>query len=679
MNDYSQAINELYQCKLSDNTNENIEIDYIQFFKQLQRGFNYHTLDLDRVLFGNNVLSRLGRVLRMVPGVDRLKFYGNLIRDGGIQKVVQLLQTNPQITFLDIGSNELTDESLRHIKEILKKTCITSLQIGSFENTYQQNRFTWEAVEVMMEVIAKRGIMVCFGIGGIGALKQAKMGKAKDFSKYLSKLICRCKKLATLDISRCNLVDSDQAIIAAGFFENNSLKRLDIHENYFPSGAKLVEGICNLDNLVSLNISNCSLSESACLVLSNKMSEGWGLISLNISHNSSIGTSGIAAILSVLADNIYLVSLNISDTGCDASIVPQLSEVFTYNSILQELDISHNAIGDSLAYGFQSLTLHSLSLASCRISDIGAVTICKAIASNHTLKRLSLKNNFLSKGIGYEIVKILQANETLTFIDLTSTQVDCFALEGIQTICTRNKTTVHTNKLARLRKEYIHLSIQDSKIPGVLKHLDELRKKRAVLEEQIENITYEIENVDATTKVTITGVKKEIEEIKKGIEGQEEQIVEIKKNISQVTSDSDKSIAIYKEKIKKEQEEFEKAEADADKIEKETIQINKEGLALQRKLTSEVEMMEELLGNVIKNSRNRKKLKDYEIPVYPYEEEEAAERAAQELKESREREAQLARERELYGDDYLELIPDNNNKKNKKKKKGKAKKKTKGK
>ena len=45
------------------------------------------------------------------------------------------------------------------------------------------------------------------------------------------------------------------------------------------------------------------------------------------------------------------------------------------------------------------------------------------------------------------------------------------------------------------RKEYIHLSIQDSKIPGVVSHLNDLRKQHEKLDEEIENLRLQIQGL----------------------------------------------------------------------------------------------------------------------------------------------------------------------------------------
>lgn len=670
----SQAINELYQSKLADSTGELIECDFMQFVKQLQTGFAHGVLDLKKMQFGISVIAKLPRVMRLVPTVTRLNFYGNSIEDSGLSKIYQLLQMNPQIKYIDIGSNDLSDDCIVSMTDIVENIHLRSLQLGSFDSNYQTNRFTREFLESIMDILAKKNLIRCFGIGNVGSIKQKKTNKAKKFSKYISKLLVSCTGLLTLNISKCNLVDSDQSILSSGFSENKNLKYLDIHENYFPSGTRLIDGISHLNHLIYLNLSNCSLSEASCLALAKRIGEGWGLISLNISQNREIGNDGIIQLLSVLPSNIYLVSLNISDTGFDSKVNPKLRELFEMNQILQELDLSMNLLGDSVANAFNALTLHSIKMDSCRITDVGAITISKSLISNKTLKKLSLKDNFLTKEIGYELVHNFQQNETLTCIDLSSTQVDCFAVDTIKSICARNKNTMHNNKLSKLRKEYIHLSIQDSKIPGVVAHLKELRVEHEKLDEEIENLNFNIETFESSAKMSIHSVEKEIDEFKKAINAQEEQIVEMQEKITELQSNNQVALKNYEINTKREQEEFNKVEIEAEKIEKETERIKKESTELQEKLNQEINNLDEMLNEVTRISRNKKKLRDYQIPVYPYEEEEA-EKAAKEENSAEERAAKLAQELALLDETFGIYHEEEEEKKGKKKKKGKASKK----
>lgn len=674
----SQIINELYQSKVIDNPREQLEGDFIKFAKQVQNGFVHHTLDLQKLQFGLTVLSRIPRLMRIVPGITRLNFYGNLIKDSGLPKVFQLLELNLQVKYLDLGANDLCDDSMIAMLDIVRNVPLKSLQLGSYDDMYQPNRFTRESLEAIMAEICISNQLECFGIGGIGSIKQKKTQKAKKFSKHLSKLLVTCDKLRTLNISKCNLVDSDQSILAAGFSENKNLKYLDIHDNYFPSGTRLVDGITNLDKLIYLNLSHCSLCEAACHSLSKKLGEGWTLISLNISNNEQIGTEGINELISVLSSNIYLVSLNISTTGFDERVNVQLGKLFENNCILQELDLSSNDLGDSFTESFSSLTLHSLSLTTCRISDQGAINLAKILTNNKTLKKLSLKNNFLTKASGYDLVKLFQQNETLTAIDLSSSQIDCFASEAIRTICTRNKTTHHTNKLDKLRKEYVHLSIQDSKIPGVSNHLKELCDEHVQLDEEIESLQGRIELHDSSTSISIKNVKKEIEELNKAIEAQEEQISEMQTKITEMNQESEISLKRYELDSQREQREFDKFEQDAEKVEKETAEFIKESVQLQQKLNQQIIMVDEMLGEVLRTTRVKKKLREYQIPVYPFEEEEMAEQARQEELSNEEKAARLAEELALLDESYgfynFKEEEEKEEDKNKKKGKKKAKK-----
>ncbi|OHS93833.1 hypothetical protein TRFO_02355 [Tritrichomonas foetus] len=620
-----EAIDELYHAKASDAECDEVECDRIRFFQQVEAGFRQNILDLTNMQAGMNVLARIPKLNRLVPNLKYLHFYTNLFRDNGLQKILSLLQISPKITNLDIGCNDLSDSSVMCMIEIIKQTKITSLQLGRRDESLQANRFTKEGLMTIIEAIIESDSLECFGISGIPLVKQKRTMKSRDFSKQLSKLIAKCSKLRTLDISHCGLVDSDQSILAEGFSENTSLHILNIGHNNFPSKTKIVDGICCLNHLVSLNLSGCDLSQEPCDVISRRFSEGWGIIDLNLSENP-IGDNGISYLLNTLAENDTIVSLNLADTQISSELSNDFHYYLTSTTTLRDLDVSRNNFGDSVANVLADVlpnqdTIVKINLTKCRITDDGSLALGRSIALNHTLKKISLRDNFLSQQNGFELVEILQPNETIRMIDVSSNQIDCFALDAFETLCQRNKKSAHDKMLQDLRKKYIQLSIQSSKIPSLTNHLSELKVAKRDLNRIIDDLDDKIENFDLTTSANLEITGKSIQEYEQLIDQENKQIVDLQEKMREIEDERARYLHSHEIKNNIEINKFDQLIKEAEKIETETEKYKNEKEKQRKYLEENIALVEEMINEISEIMSNTKAFRKYEIPEYPFEDE----------------------------------------------------------
>ncbi|KAM5262896.1 dynein regulatory complex subunit 5 [Ctenodactylus gundi] len=94
---------------------------------------------------------------------------------------------------------------------------------------------------------------------------------------------------------------------------------------------------------------------------------------------------------------------------------------------LEELDLSHNLIGDQGARGAAKLLNHShlrvLNLANNQIRAAGAQSLAHALARNATLLSLDLRLNCIEDEGGQALAHALEANECLTTLHLGGNQL----------------------------------------------------------------------------------------------------------------------------------------------------------------------------------------------------------------------------------------------------------------
>jgi outer membrane murein-binding lipoprotein Lpp len=141
----------------------------------------------------------------------------------------------------------------------------------------------------------------------------------------------------------------------------------------------------------------------------------------------------------------------------------------------------------------------NLSLATCHITDEGALVIGRALDSNVTIKTISLRDNFLSEQAGFSMVEVLKTNESLWAVDLTSTQIDYFGLEAIDAIVKRNCQKDRNPLQSDLRKKIVKLRIQKAKIPTISTQLRELNEQTGALSSAINSLNGKTTAVDNDT------------------------------------------------------------------------------------------------------------------------------------------------------------------------------------
>lgn len=670
-----ELITELYQAKLSDTGHQAIENDYMKFVKQITHGLEFGELDLTNVQGSYNVFSRVSRFIRQYSKIYSLKFFANLNKDIGMQRILQILKTNPKIKVIDIGCNDLSDESASLLTDIITMTNVRSLQLGKKGRSLSMNRFTRDGVTQMLETLAMKNSLVCLGISGIGSIKQKKTHNFIEYSSLLGKVIANCPRISTLDISECGLCATDLDPLVEGFNKNKTLRHVSISDNPFVNCADLVGAITSNKRLRYLDISNAGVTGEGVDQLCKSIEDELQLIYLNISNNP-VGPNGISDLFETLQNNIYLTSLSVSGTGADETIGAQLVHFLTNNTVIHDLDLSKNNVCDDIAEILgqtmdKQVSLKELNISSCRISDKGAISLAKALRSNTELKRLYLRDNFLTRNAGFILVDILKENHTITVLDLASNQIDIFSNEIIKTFCQRNKNNQVDDTLSVLRKKHINLSIDNAKIPVIEEKLAALRSEKKRLLDEINEIQAEINREHEIKNVNTKDFEKTHEEMQQFINDDKKVINDTENAIEELKEQRKIDALEFENKCKLADQEFERLENVAAKYVKQTEQARKQGEVDKAKYSEDIKNIEALIKEVKAAIKNRAGMLDYVIPENPYIEKEAPKNANEEhLKpkhdESDEYFAKLQEQNRMD-----EEMNENKNKKRKKRRKSK--------
>jgi hypothetical protein len=601
-------------------------------------------LDLSRVQLGVAVLARIPRFIRLVPRIFDLNFYGNLIRDTGISRIVQILEQNPDVVGLNVGCNDLGERSVGCLLEILEHSNIVSLQLGTLDAVFHPNRITRDGLTKLLGQVSATNRLRALGLSGLGAMQQRKLQRYREFSKCVAECLTRCTALEVLDASCCGFGDGDQGALAGGFTLNANLRRLDLHGNAFRGGgARLMDGVAALSRLAALNLSGCCIDGAGAGVLAERLAGGWRLIRLDLSGNG-IGSPGVARLLAAVGGSVHLTALSLARTACDAGIKEELQHCVHTNEVLEELDLSGNALGDCMHGVFDGCALASLALSGCRLSDRGGREVCAALAASDRIERLAMRDNFFTRDAGYEMLGLLQHNESLRRIDVASNHFDRFAIDGLNTVCSRNRSTRDHQVLGGMRSEYVHLSIQGAKIPGIAGRVARFRRDHAALLGEIEDLRAETDALEHHTGVALTSTDKTAIEFRSMMTSEEKIIADMQLRRRDVEAEFAETAKDLAAKCDAERRDFAALEAEAAAIERATADYVRDCEAAQAALREEIERCEAMLEEVTRAGRNRRRLREYEVPEYPYAEEEA--RRCAEREEALRLKIEIERERE---------------------------------
>ena len=141
----------------------------------------------------------------------------------------------------------------------------------------------------------------------------------------------------------------------------------------------------------------------------------------------------IKFVCSCLVDNCCLTSIQLSKMEVTSKSAEKVAKVIECNEILEDLDISHNLLGnDGVCVIGNSLkcnkTLQMLNISKNDISSDGAKKLAEALVDkgNCKLKKLNISENNIS---GAGIVAILDINSTLEELDVSNNNIDEDALQ----------------------------------------------------------------------------------------------------------------------------------------------------------------------------------------------------------------------------------------------------------
>ncbi len=122
-----------------------------------------------------------------------------------------------------------------------------------------------------------------------------------------------------------------------------------------------------------------------------------------------------------------------------------LATALLTNCTLTALTLSHNPLRNGGASALATTlasnqSLLTLDLSACKIGDSGMQSVVNSLGSapKASLRRLRVRDNYVSAACGERVVDGLYHNRSLISCELSGNQIDHVRLQKIRAICKRN-------------------------------------------------------------------------------------------------------------------------------------------------------------------------------------------------------------------------------------------------
>ncbi|XP_007442697.1 ribonuclease inhibitor-like isoform X1 [Python bivittatus] len=439
-------------------------------WKELVSTLNQHkTIRLDDCGLGVSHCEDLSSLLSTSQALTELNLSNNELGDSGVDVLCKgLLNPNCNLQKLWLRNCNLTKACCENLRSVLKsKSSLTELHLG--DNS--------------------------LGTLGGKALCQGLMDP-------------NCQ-LQSLQLQYCELTKENIEALSSVLLTKSSLQTLNLSNNKLGDAAvkhlcqALLDGPCNLQ---SLQLESCDITHASCKDLSAVLSNKPSLIEFCIGENR-IGDAGIAILCQGVQnpnckiEKLWLWECNITAPGCK-----ELAKVIGTKETLKEISLLGNALTDEgmefLCQGLKDpkTKLESLWLRDCDLTAACCKSISSALSVNSVLKELQMSGNCIGDEGVIDICEGVRSPncklESLWLGQSSLTAVCCEALA---------KVIVEKPSLLELDVSYSHIGDE-----GVFKLCEAVKNPNCNLKYLILYDTYWTSQADKELKA-LEGLKPEFQ------------------------------------------------------------------------------------------------------------------------------------------------------------------------
>ena len=267
--------------------------------------------------------------------------------------------------------------------------------------------------------------------------------------------------LKSLEIGYNGITKDGTEYIAKYIKDNQNLITINIEGNYLCNeGIKIICDSINQKNgkntISFLDLQNNNIANKGCQHISEMLLESPFINGISL-RNNLLYNDGVNKIISGISNtNSNLVSLDISDSKIDESAMKIISEKINKDTSLQKLILSYNDFSTAGNYInnllIQESNLKHLDFSFCNISTQFNL-IFQGLAKNANVKLINFSGNYIPmrKEILNELGKVLSDNIYLKYLILNETNIDDIGMNYINNNLEKN----HSLMTLSLNHNYI--------------------------------------------------------------------------------------------------------------------------------------------------------------------------------------------------------------------------------
>ena len=376
--------------------NNELGLSAIKILQALKDNSKLIILDLNSNNMTKQVAADLANVISNNSGLERIHLFNNDLRSSATV-ILQALQQNSNLQFLDLGDNIMTEQVIEELGNVIKNNHnLKSLGLGN-------NKFGPSA-KMILQALMKTCTIITLFLHNNNMTGQAAEG--------LANVIKNNSNLEQLDLESNNIGPSAIVILQA-LMENSKLKLLNLNSNYMTE--RVVDDLANV-------------------IKNNSNLEQLGL------ENNKLGPSA-TVILQALKENSQLKVLNLNNNNMTGQIAEDLANVINNNSCLEELYLSNNNLKLSAIVILQALTKHSklkmVNLSSNYMTGHVVEDLVNVIKNNSNLRQIALENNILGPSAAV-ILQALKEKYQLKLLNLNSNNMTGQVAEDLANVIQNN-------------------------------------------------------------------------------------------------------------------------------------------------------------------------------------------------------------------------------------------------
>ena len=348
------------------------------------------------------------------------------------QELFRSLQKNTSITTLQIGEAtladpiKLNDQDCNALCELLQRT--KTLQSLSLRGIQVSQKGAMELAKGLLQTVGQQTL-------GSFTLHQVLVQDDNDNAAIRQMLAAiKLSSIHTLEIIECDWtfesLEEDcrhpLTVLLSFNYTLQELRMIDAVD--VDVGRPLALGLVNNTCLEILDLQHNELSIVSCEALADVLVTNKSIQQL-VLEETDLNDQGIAILAKGLRLNRGLRKLNLRGLQMTAVGCRHLCDALKHHPLLQVLDVSENAIGDSGAVHFgrllanQQCPLKKFWMESALVGSDGLTALFQSLKHNRHLTTLRLGQNHVTEEAATELADLLISNAALQALDLSACHI----------------------------------------------------------------------------------------------------------------------------------------------------------------------------------------------------------------------------------------------------------------